>query len=119
MKATEKLTLDQVRELVNTKVKKAIDDRGATEFIDRHSIRAGVIEAMFDILVMNDPTEAAKRLYLVDVKYIMTKFAKVTDQEGIFVAEFHSESLCDDYVKHYNDCDPSHTYVKSVKITER
>lgn len=120
MKATEKLTLDQVRSMVNEKVQKAIEDREVTNPILKQSVRAGVIEAMFDVLLMSDPTEMAKRLHLADVKYIITKFDKtVNDIEGTFVAEYHYESLCDDQLNQLNQLDFWHNYVKSIKITKK
>jgi hypothetical protein len=119
MKATEKLTLDQVRELINEKINKAIEDRNVQDFASKHAIRAGVIEAMFDLLVMNDPTKSAQALYLIDVKYILTKFKNDNDNEGTYVAEFYTESLCDEYLRQYRELDPEYVYVKSEKIIKR
>ena len=119
MKATEKLTLDQVRKMIEQRVEKTANDRNAETFIDKFAIRSGILESMLEILIASDPTEMAARLHLVQVKYVLTRFENENDTKGMFIAEFVSESLCRDYMDHYKMREPHLIFKMTRKILEK
>lgn len=119
MKTIEKLTLDQVRKMIDKQIEKTITDRNAETFIDKFAIRSGIIESMLDILIASDPTDMAVRLHLVQEKYVLTRFESETDSKGMFIAAFVSESLCKDFMDEYKIREPHLIFKMSRKILEK
>lgn len=118
MKAQEKLTYDQVMAMVEKRIEKAITDRNAEEFNIKQAIRLGMIEAMLDILITKNPTEAAHELFLAERKFVLTRFKDSNDIKGEMVKESISESLIMQYKQNMEQLEPHNIFTLSTKITE-
>lgn len=118
MNATEQITVEKVRELINNLVDKAIKERHSDTFMDRFAVRSGIIESLLEILIANDPTAVAEKLYLIKFKHILMRFESETDLTGDVIQECTSKSICEEYLTYYKKLYPESIFKISQKIIE-
>lgn len=123
MEATEKLTFDQVNEMVKKHIQKRIEEReinrGETDYHTKMAIEFSVYQTFFELLMERDPTDVASKCYFIDRTFVITRYDSPEDIQGEVIVEYFSESSCDYTIQDLRMRYPNRTFVKSIKITER
>ena len=118
MNATEQITTEKARELINNLVEKAIKERHSDTFMDRLAVKSGIMESLIELLITNDPTDICEKLYIIKFKHVLTRFESETDLIGEIIQECTSKSICEEYLTYYKKLYPESIFKISQKIIE-
>jgi hypothetical protein len=120
MIAYEKITTQQGLDIFKKHIDRQLDlGYAADDVVGRLSFKAGRYEALLECLLINDPTQILKDMYLIEVRYEVTEYSNENEIEGVAIKSCCTKALAELIVQNETNLNKYNNGTKIFKLTTK